>query len=137
VLVNNMPATFTVDQVATLFGVYGDVMRVKLLFNKPGTALVQFATSAQADRATVNLNGLDIRGNSMSLIRSKHSEVRRIRICAMRALCSKNSHIRLCALHSLFAPTSLGPTHIVSLVSSDCGIPCPAHFSHDTLTDTP
>ena len=29
-------------------GAYGDVMRVKILFNKPNTALVQFADSQHA-----------------------------------------------------------------------------------------
>ena len=30
-------------------GAYGDVMRVKILFNKPDTALVQMAESRQAE----------------------------------------------------------------------------------------
>jgi polypyrimidine tract-binding protein 1 len=36
------------DILFTLFGVYGDVIRVKILFNKQDTALLQFATAQQA-----------------------------------------------------------------------------------------
>jgi len=33
-------------------GVYGDVMRVKILFNKKDTALIQFVDATQAQRGT-------------------------------------------------------------------------------------
>lgn len=36
------------DTLFTLFGVYGDVLRVKILFNKKDTALVQMSTAQQA-----------------------------------------------------------------------------------------
>lgn len=48
VLVSNLNAdVVTPADLQVLFGVYGDVHRVKILFNKKDTALVQFATSAQ------------------------------------------------------------------------------------------
>lgn len=58
VLVNKLdPENTTPDMLFTLFGVYGDVIRVKILFNKRDTALVQFASSMQARHAQENLNG--------------------------------------------------------------------------------
>jgi hypothetical protein len=36
------------DHLFTLFGVYGDVQRVKILFNKKDTALVQMSEPQQA-----------------------------------------------------------------------------------------
>jgi polypyrimidine tract-binding protein 3 len=48
VLVSNLNAdVVTPADLQVLFGVYGDVHRVKILFNKKDTALVQFANSAQ------------------------------------------------------------------------------------------
>lgn len=38
----------TPDQLFILFGVYGDVVRVKILYNKKDTALLQFTTPHQA-----------------------------------------------------------------------------------------
>ena len=37
----------SLDDIFTLFGVYGDVVRVKILYSKQETALVQFATPQQ------------------------------------------------------------------------------------------
>jgi hypothetical protein len=47
-IVSNIPADkVNPDILFKLFGVYGDVNRVKILYNKPDTALVQFATPQQ------------------------------------------------------------------------------------------
>ncbi len=46
-----------VEQIFILFGVYGDVLRVKILFNKRDTAMVQFRTPQQASLAVKYLNG--------------------------------------------------------------------------------
>ena len=37
-----------------IVGVYGDVIRVKIMFNKKDNALVQFADPSQANTGTVN-----------------------------------------------------------------------------------
>ena len=42
-------ARVTPDVLFTLFGVFGDVIRVKILFNKRDTALIQFVDSSQAE----------------------------------------------------------------------------------------
>ena len=39
--------------VGDVAGVYGDVMRVKVLFNKKDTALVQFVDAAQAQKGAL------------------------------------------------------------------------------------
>ncbi len=48
ILVNNLPDTkISPDVLFTLFGVYGDVMRVKILFNKRDSAMIQYAQPQQ------------------------------------------------------------------------------------------
>merc|ERR1712168_333715 len=52
VLVSNLDeAETTPDKLFTLFGVYGNVIRVKILFNKKDTALIQFAEATMAEKA--------------------------------------------------------------------------------------
>ena len=41
------------EHVVSVAGVYGDVLRVKILFNKKDTALIQFVDAAQAQRGTL------------------------------------------------------------------------------------
>ncbi|KAK2831865.1 hypothetical protein Q7C36_016951 [Tachysurus vachellii] len=48
-----------------LFGVYGDVMRVKILFNKKENALVQMADGTQAQLAMSYLNGQKLHGKPL------------------------------------------------------------------------
>ena len=45
------------DALFTLFGVYGDVQRVKILYNKRHTALVQMTNHQQAQLGTVTRYG--------------------------------------------------------------------------------
>jgi hypothetical protein len=47
-IISNLPPTITVDQLFTLVGVYADVERVRIMFNKQDTALVQTRDPAQA-----------------------------------------------------------------------------------------
>ncbi|CAI2737480.1 unnamed protein product [Dicrocoelium dendriticum] len=63
------------DALFTLFGVYGDVTRVKIMFNKKDTALVQFADSLQALTALQNLSGQRLWGKFMKIAVSRHSVV--------------------------------------------------------------
>jgi hypothetical protein len=57
-LVNKLPIddAVTPDALFTLFGVYGDVIRVKILWNKRDTALIQMATSQHAQVARQQLD---------------------------------------------------------------------------------
>lgn len=58
-----------------LFGVYGDVHRVKILYEKRDSALVEFATPAQASIALKYLNNQKLRGREMKLKLSKYQKV--------------------------------------------------------------
>uniref|UniRef100_A0A671UHA2 Polypyrimidine tract binding protein 1 n=1 Tax=Sparus aurata TaxID=8175 RepID=A0A671UHA2_SPAAU len=55
--------------------VYGDVMRVKILFNKKENALVQMSDSTQAQLAMSHLSGQQLHGKSLRITLSKHTSV--------------------------------------------------------------
>ncbi|XP_076805027.1 polypyrimidine tract-binding protein 1-like [Clavelina lepadiformis] len=59
----------------TLFGVYGDVIRVKILFQKKSNALVQMSDDQQAQVAMKYLHGVKLLGRSLQVVLSKHSQV--------------------------------------------------------------
>jgi len=63
------------DDLFILFGHYGDVLRVKILFNKKDTALIQFTDSSQAQTALQNLNNVTLYEQEMRVSRSKHDNV--------------------------------------------------------------
>uniref|UniRef100_A0A4W3JVX0 Polypyrimidine tract-binding protein 1 n=1 Tax=Callorhinchus milii TaxID=7868 RepID=A0A4W3JVX0_CALMI len=60
---------------ATCAGVYGDVHRVKILFNKKENSLVQMADSNQSQLAMSHLNGQRLHGKAMRVTMSKHQTV--------------------------------------------------------------
>jgi len=75
-LVNNLtPDKIDCDKLFILFGVYGDVLRVKVLFNKRETAMIQFATPQQAQTAQIHLNHLFLHTREITVSQSKHTEV--------------------------------------------------------------
>ncbi|NP_001315358.1 uncharacterized protein LOC541437 [Danio rerio] len=59
----------------TLFGVYGDVQRVKILFNKKDSALIQMADMNQAQLAMSHLNGQKMFSKIIRVTMSKHQTV--------------------------------------------------------------
>ncbi|NXT18985.1 PTBP1 protein, partial [Syrrhaptes paradoxus] len=62
--------------VSSLFeGVYGDVQRVKILFNKRESALVQMADGNQAQLAMSHLNSQKLHGKPIRITLSKHQTV--------------------------------------------------------------
>lgn len=65
----------TPDGLFTLFGVYGDVMRVKILFNKKDSALINFANSQQAATALANLDRIKLWNKQIRVFPSKHLTV--------------------------------------------------------------
>jgi hnRNP-L/PTB/hephaestus splicing factor len=77
ILVNNLPVDsgITPETLFTLCGVYGDVMRVKILFNKRSSAFVQFAAAHQAQAALLNLQNVVLFGSVLNLTSSKHAEI--------------------------------------------------------------
>ncbi|KAK3531732.1 hypothetical protein QTP70_027283, partial [Hemibagrus guttatus] len=75
-LVSNLnPESVTPQCLFILFGVYGDVMRVKILFNKKENALVQMADATQAQLAMSYLNGQKLHGKPLRVTLSKHTTV--------------------------------------------------------------
>jgi len=75
-LVSNLSEeNISCDDLFILFGHYGDVQRVKILFNKKDTALIQFSDANQATTAQSNLNNVTLYGQEMRVSRSKHDNV--------------------------------------------------------------
>jgi len=75
-LVSNLDEeTAKCDDLFILFGHYGDVQRVKILFNKKDTSLIQFSDSVMANAAQQNLNGVKLHGKEMRVSKSKHDNV--------------------------------------------------------------
>ncbi|KAL5108069.1 Polypyrimidine tract-binding protein 2 [Taenia crassiceps] len=65
----------TLDILFTLFGVYGDVQRVKILYNKKDSALIQFSDAYQANLALQYLNGIPLLGRTLRCQPSRHLSV--------------------------------------------------------------
>ncbi|XP_056599062.1 polypyrimidine tract-binding protein 1a isoform X1 [Triplophysa dalaica] len=75
-LVSNLnPESVTPQCLFILFGVYGDVMRVKILFNKKENALVQMSDGTQAQLAMSHLSGQKLYGKALRVTLSKHTTV--------------------------------------------------------------
>ncbi|OXU28263.1 hypothetical protein TSAR_016352 [Trichomalopsis sarcophagae] len=65
----------TPDALFTLFGVYGDVQRVKILYNKKDSALIQLAEPHQAHLAMTHMDKLKVFGKPIRVMLSKHQTV--------------------------------------------------------------
>lgn len=63
------------DALFTLFGVYGDVIRVKILFNKKDSALINFSNSQHAATALANLDRIKLWNKQIRVFPSKHLTV--------------------------------------------------------------
>ncbi|XP_030364954.1 polypyrimidine tract-binding protein 1 isoform X3 [Strigops habroptila] len=69
------PERVTPQCLFILFGVYGDVQRVKILFKKKENALVQMTDGNQAQLAMSHLNGQKLYGKPIRITLSKHQTV--------------------------------------------------------------
>jgi polypyrimidine tract-binding protein 2 len=65
----------TPEALFTLFGVYGDVQRVKILYNKKDSALIQMADHHQAQLAITHLDRVSVWGKQLRVMPSKHQQV--------------------------------------------------------------
>lgn len=79
-LVSCLPTTpdVTPESLFTLFGVYGDVIRVKILFAKRDTALIQFRDAAGCSQAIQHLHQAPLAGpdqKPLNVSLSKHGEI--------------------------------------------------------------
>lgn len=76
ILVSNLDEEkVTPDALFTLFGVYGDVHRVKILFNKKDNALIQMADPHQAGLAITFLDKVRLWGKNIRVAQSRHAIV--------------------------------------------------------------
>ncbi|KAL2097521.1 hypothetical protein ACEWY4_006728 [Coilia grayii] len=75
-LVRNLnPERVTPQCLFILFGVYGDVMRVKILYNRKDHALVQMADATQAQIAMSHLFQVVLYGKTIRVTMSKHTSI--------------------------------------------------------------
>lgn len=65
----------TPDHLFTLFGVYGHVVRVKILYSKKDCALVQMADPSQAQNALTHLDKIRVFGKQIHVMPSKYQTV--------------------------------------------------------------
>uniref|UniRef100_A0A0N5BF60 RRM domain-containing protein n=1 Tax=Strongyloides papillosus TaxID=174720 RepID=A0A0N5BF60_STREA len=76
VLVTNLDSKkVNPDMLFTLFGVYGDVQKVKILYNQRSQALIEFSEPQQAVLAVKHLDNTRWNGNYMRVAPSKFSSV--------------------------------------------------------------
>ncbi|CAL9114504.1 unnamed protein product [Musa textilis] len=76
ILVTNLnPDKIDEDKLFNLFSVYGNIVRIKLLRNKPDHALVQMADGFQAELAVHFLKGALLFGNKLELNFSKYTNI--------------------------------------------------------------
>jgi hnRNP-L/PTB/hephaestus splicing factor len=67
----------TPDVLFTLFGVYGDVLRIKILYNKKDTALIQMTEPWMAQISRQYLDNIPLFGKPMNVSPSKNEHVQR------------------------------------------------------------
>ncbi|KAF2076034.1 hypothetical protein CYY_002648 [Polysphondylium violaceum] len=65
----------TPDDLFTLFGVYGDPIRVKIMYNRKDTALIQMNTCQQAELVLQYLQTFPFKGHTVRVNISKHSSI--------------------------------------------------------------
>lgn len=59
----------------TLFGCFGDVLRIKIMFRKRDTALIQFVNEVHSTSALDHLDGVFVFGKKLRVDYSKHTSV--------------------------------------------------------------
>lgn len=75
-LVNNLvEGHVDCNELFTLFGVYGDVTKVKILFNKRSSAMVEFDNAEHAQHALRQLNHINFKGQEMIIATSKYPSI--------------------------------------------------------------
>jgi len=75
-LVNNLlEGQVDCNELFTLFGVYGNVIRVKILYNKRSSAMVEFDNAEHAQNALNMLNHVNFKGQEMIIATSKYQSI--------------------------------------------------------------
>ena len=77
IMVNNLDESrVTADTLYTLFGAYGNVMRVKIMFKKRSSAFVELENVQQAAICRQYLDGVPLYGQNIQINTSRHQNVR-------------------------------------------------------------
>lgn len=71
VMVRNLPPNITCDDLFKLFGMYGNISKVKIFYKSPDTGLIQFQEGQQANLARKFLNNCPLYGSTLSVSLSK------------------------------------------------------------------
>jgi RNA recognition motif-containing protein len=72
ILVKNLPRGITCWDLFKLFGLYGNVMKVKIFYTNPENALIEYQDENQAMVAKHHLNNCSLRGNNLLVTISKN-----------------------------------------------------------------
>ncbi|BFY99421.1 hypothetical protein BsWGS_02466 [Bradybaena similaris] len=127
ILVSNLDEEkVTPDALFQLFGVYGNVHRVKILFNKKDNALIQMADPSQAQQAITFLDKARLWGKQLRVAPSKHQLIQMPKDGQSDAGLTKdyvNSHHhrfkRSSSKNYIFPPTSVLHLYNVATLEED------------------
>lgn len=70
-LIKNLPKGVSARMLFRLFGMYGNVLKVKIFFKTPENALIEYQTPEQAELAKSYLNNCPVYGNNIFVTNSK------------------------------------------------------------------
>jgi len=74
-IVKNLPLGMTAYKLFKLFGMYGNVLKIKIFYKNPETALVEYQDYMQANLAKRNLNNCPLFGKNIFVTTSKQGIV--------------------------------------------------------------
>eukprot|EP01132_Coremiostelium_polycephalum_P007574 gene7574-9310_t len=75
VMVHKLPESLDADKLFNIFCLYGNVLKIKMLHNTKGGAMVQMADGVQAETAIQCLNQTNIYGQKILVFHSKHQYI--------------------------------------------------------------
>lgn len=75
ILVNRLPETLDTDKLFNLFCLYGNVIKIKMLHNTKGSAMVQMGDSVQAEIAIQCLNQSSVYGQKIGVFHTKYQYI--------------------------------------------------------------
>eukprot|EP01060_Flectonema_neradi_P022033 TRINITY_DN301_c3_g1_i1.p1 TRINITY_DN301_c3_g1~~TRINITY_DN301_c3_g1_i1.p1 ORF type:complete len:478 (+),score=77.89 TRINITY_DN301_c3_g1_i1:64-1434(+) len=114
-LVSRIPEKngITPQQLFNLFSTCGDVMRVKILFKKRDSALIQYRDVSQARTARINLNGVILHGTKLVVTGSKQRDISMPQADSSEEAFDLTKDFSDSQLHRFRVPNSKNFKHIV------------------------
>ena len=74
-MIKNLPKNITARMLFRLFGMYGNVVKVKIFYKSPENALIEYQDNFQANLAKVYLNNCSLYGSNIFVTNSKQGVV--------------------------------------------------------------